>query len=130
MTANGAMPIIAARRKGFKPAEMIIVSLIGRINEPNHTVYASPKTEYDWKWARGLQVCIYASPKVNWQPVARAIAAELPSFLGIWDADNRQGANVYLLPYPDDIGMPRNQWRWRLDFLPWSPSQNAEFAWN
>lgn len=130
MIAQNAKPILDARLKGFKPAEMILVSLIGRINEPNHTVFANTKLEYNWKWARGLQVCIYTSPTVEWRPIAHAIASAKPSFLGIWDADSRRGANVYLLPHPDDIELSQNQWRWTLDFLPWLPSQNMEFAWN
>lgn len=130
MIASNALPIVNARKKGYKPGEMILVSLVGRINEPNHTVYANPRNEYEWLWVRGLQICIYTSPDVNWQPVARSIASERPSFLGVWDVDNRQGANVYLLPHPNDIDKPQNQWRWMLDFLPWLPKQNEEFAWN
>lgn len=128
--ATNAQPILDARKKGLKPVEMILVSLIGRINELNHTVYANPQKEYEWLWVRGLQICIYTSPSVEWQRMARSIASERPSFLGIWDADNRQGANVYLLPHPDDIEKPKTEWRWKLDFLPWLPSQNQEFAWN
>lgn len=130
MIASNALPILEARKRGLKPAEMILVSLIGRINESNHTVYAKPGREYDWLWARGLQVCIYTSPDVDWRPVARSIASERPSILSIWDADNRQGANVCLLPNPADIDKPQDQWRWMLDFLPWLPKQNQEFAWN
>jgi hypothetical protein len=130
MIASNALPILEARKKGMKPAELILVSLIGRINEQNHTVYARPGKGYDWFWMRELQVCIYTSPEVDWRPVARAIALQRPSFLAIWDADNHQGANVYLLPHPADIDKPQEQWRWTLDFLPWLPFQNKEFAWN
>lgn len=130
MIANGAQPILDARKKGMKPAEMILVSLIGRINEKNHTVYADPRKEYEWSWTRALSVCVYTSPTINWRAVARSIAAEQPSFLGVWDADSRKGANVYLLPHPDDINKPQDQWRLILDFLPWLPFQNEEFAWN
>jgi hypothetical protein len=130
MIANGAQPIIDARKRGMKPAEMILVSLVGRLNEKNHTVYANHKKVYDWLWVRGLQVCIYAAPGVDWRHMARSIAAERPSFLGVWDADHQQGANVYLLPHPADLDKPQSQWRWNLDFLPWLPTQNKEFAWN
>jgi hypothetical protein len=128
--APGAQPILDARGKGYKPAEMILVSLIGRINEPNHTVYANSQKDYDWKWARGLQICVYTSPNLNWRAIARSIASERPSYLAIWDADNRQGAQVYLLPNSADIDKPQSQWRWNLDFLPWLAAQNQEFAWS
>jgi hypothetical protein len=48
MIAQGAERIVEARRKGLKPGEMIIVSLIGRVNEQNHTVYANSRKQFDW----------------------------------------------------------------------------------
>lgn len=130
MIAAGAQQILNARQKGLKPAEMILVSLIGRINEPNHTVYANPKTRYEWLWVRGLQICIYATKEVKWTDTARSIASERPSYLAIWDADRHEGSEVHLLPNPADIHKPQSEWRWDLDFLPWLPFQNREFAWN
>ncbi|CAL63142.1 Hypothetical protein HEAR3033 [Herminiimonas arsenicoxydans] len=109
---------------------MILVSLIGRINEPNHTVYANPKTRYEWPWVRGLQICIYAAKDVKWTDTARSIASERPSYLAIWDADRCEGSDVYFLPHPADVHKPRSEWRWHLDFLPWLPFQNREFACN
>jgi len=49
MIAHNAQPIFEARRRGLMTAEMVLVSLIGRINEQNHTVYANPQNAYDWK---------------------------------------------------------------------------------
>lgn len=130
MIASNAQPILDARRNGMKPNEMILVSLIGRINEPNHTVYANPKKDYEWLWARGLEICIYAAPGVNWRAVALPIASERPSYLGIWDADRKQGADVYLLPHLDDIVKPQSEWRHVLHFMAWLPYQNEAFAWS
>lgn len=130
MIPNGAQRIIDVRKKGMRPAEMVLVSLIGRINELNPTVYASAKKDYDWSWLRGLQVCIYTTPEADWRSVARSIASQKPSFLGLWDADRREGADVYFLPNVADIEKPKSEWRWHLDFLPWLPWQNQEFAWN
>ena len=130
MIPNGAQRIIDARKKGMKPAKMVLVSLIGRINEKNPTVYANPSNEYDWSWLRGLQVCVYTTSDANWRPVARSIASQRPSFFGLWDADRREGADVYFLPDVVDIEKPRSEWRWNLDFLPWLPFQNEEFIWN
>jgi hypothetical protein len=130
MIPLGATPIVEARKKGLKPAQMVLVSLMGRLNEKNPTVYAHPGKEYDWLWARGLQVCIYTTPDANWRPVARAIASQRPSFLGLWDVSRLEGADVHLFPNIDDLEKPRDQWRWSLDFLPWLSWQNKEFAWN
>lgn len=130
MIAANAKPIIEARQRGMKPREMILVSLIGRLNEPNHTVYANAVKPYDWLWARGLEICIYATPEINWRDTVLAIAAARPSLLLLWDADRKQGADVYFLPRVDDLTKPKTDWRWDLSFLPWRKSQNEAFAWN
>lgn len=128
--AANAESIIVARQKGLKPAGLILVSLVGRITERNHTVYAKSGVEYDWRWVRGLQICIYASQASMWRPVANAIAAERPAYLALWDAYRHQGTDIFFIPHVDDIEKPKSEWRWKLDFLPWLPFQNEVFAWN
>lgn len=130
MTPSGAMPIIEARKRGFKPADMVIVSLVGRPGEANPTVYANPNATYDWRWLVDLQVCIYAKGSTCWEPTAKAIASCRPACLFLWDVERYEGANVHLHPYVDDIEKPQSQWRWRLNLLPWLPFQNEAFAWN
>lgn len=130
MIPHGAQRIIDARNKGMKPAELVLVSLIGRLNEANPCVYADPRREYEWFWTRGLQLCIFASAEVNWRPVALSIKRQSPSSLYLWDADRREGAEVFLIPNMADLDKPRSEWRLALNFLPWLPSQNEEFAWN
>jgi hypothetical protein len=128
--APNAQAILDVRRKGLKPAELILVSMIGRLNEPNHTVYASSSKQYDWMWARGLQVCIYATAGIQWRGVARDLASAKPSWLGLWDADLHEGTDVFLLPDTSDIDKPQTDWRWNFHFLPWLPCENKDFAWN
>lgn len=128
MIANNAQQIIDARMQGFKPDEMVLVSLVGRISEPNHTVLADPKLQYDWRWVHGLEICIYITASIDWRPVTRAIAGARPRFLGLWDLESKRGANVYLIPTEDDIGKPIRQWLYKLDFLSWMDFQNREYA--
>lgn len=127
---NGAQPILDARKRGFKPAEMLIVSLIGRVDELNHTIYANPATEYDWRWMVGLDACIFVRHGVSWQGVAMAIARARPRWLGLYDVDRFQGADVWALPRVEDIDKPQSQWRWKLEFLPWMNFQNEAFSWS
>jgi hypothetical protein len=130
MIAKNAEKIAEARAKGYKPDEMILVSLIGRINEPNHTVYAVPGRDYDWSWARGLQVCIYVTSGLDWDKVGRPIANLKPSYLALWDAGRSEGAELWLQPAVADIEKPRDQWRWVWEYMPWTPEQNWRFACN
>lgn len=125
---TGAKKIVEARLKGFKPDEMIIVSIVGRINEPNHTIFANPNGEYDWQFLTGLQVCVYTDEATPWLPTVMNIAKVKPVFLGLWDAERHEGADVWYLPDAATIDKPKTQWRWKIDFLPWLPFQNREFA--
>lgn len=128
--ASGARQIVDARLKGLRPADMVIVSLIGKTQETNTTVYANAKTAYDWRWVAGLNICVYANKSVDWESIARAIALRRPAWLGLWDADRFEGAEVYALPNVDDIEKPSGEWRHVLHFIPWLKFQNEEFAWN
>lgn len=128
MIAINAQPILDARMQGFRPAEMILVSLVGRISEPNHTVLATPSVAYDWRWARDLDVCVYLDEAVNWRPAVLAIAKAKPQFLALWDVPSKRGATVYLRPsHPAHIEKPVRLWDWVLDFSSWLDCENKAF---
>ena len=125
---NGAEAILAARKKGMKPGEMLIVSLIGKVNESNHVIYANADAEYDWRWIVGLKVCLYVKQDTKWREQLIAIAKCHPEWLGLYNVDQFKGATASYLPRVEDIEKPKNQWRHVLDFLPWTAWQNNEFA--
>lgn len=126
---NGAQAVIDARKKGFKPAEMLIISLIGPTGESNHTIHASAKGDYDWRWLVGLNTCIFVNGKTDWKAITRTIAASKPNWLGLYDVERFQGADVWFLPVVEDIAKPAAHWRYKLSFLPWLEFQNQAFAW-
>lgn len=126
---NGAESVIAARKKGMKPAELLIVSLVGKTGEANHTIYANPQGEYDWRWLVGLQVCVYVNNATQWRDILVAIAKSRPQLLCLYNVDQFKGAYTYYLPRVEDIEKPKSQWRNVLDFLPWTNWQNDQFAW-
>lgn len=121
--------MIDARKRGMKPANLLIVSLIGKTGEANHTIYANPSAEYDWRWMVGLDACLYVRAGIDWKRTAMAIARTRPHWFGVYDPDQFKGADVFALPHVDDIAKPQAQWRWKLDFLPWLQFQNEQFAW-
>lgn len=127
---NGAQAVIDARKKGFKPAELLVVSLIGRVDELNHTIHANPTASYDWRWVVGLKACIFTRAGIDWKATAKSISLAHPDWLAVYDVDQFIGGEVSFLPLVDDIEKPKSQWRYRLHFLPWLPCQNKEFAWN
>jgi hypothetical protein len=128
MIATNAQKIIDVRAQGFRPDEMILVSLIGRINEQNHTVYAGSGRDYEWQWAHDLQVCIYASSGVDWQKSATAIAHAKPSYLALWDTGRNEGAELWYEPAVESIDLSKSQWQYKFNYMPWTPAQNERFA--
>lgn len=130
MIPTNAQAIVDARAKGFKPDELILVSMIGRINEPNHTVYASASRDYEWSWARGLQVCIYTTSGIDWVKVATGLKLAKTEYLALWDAGRSEGAELWYWPHVDTIHKPRSQWKWIFSYMPWTSGQNERFLCN
>jgi hypothetical protein len=128
--AYGARPILDARLNGYKPSDMVIVSLIGKTAESNTIVYANEQADYDWRWVQGLDICIYAKSHSDWWKTAMAIARSYPNLLILWDIDRYEGAFVSARPVVEDIDKPSSEWRYGLHFIPWLKVQNEEFAWN
>lgn len=127
MIAVNAQPIVDARLRGFKPSELILVSLVGHVCAENHTVRAIPATPYDWRWVHGLELCVYVGERGDWVDTVKAIALQRPAYLAIWNCAEHWGARVYLIPTAEDISKPVRQWAYELDFLPWLDFQNDDF---
>lgn len=126
--ARNAEPILTARRRGLKPDEMVMVSLVGRIDTSNISVFADPDIAYDWRWSHRLDVCVWIGDEPNWAPTVKAIAQARPDYLCIWHQGQRWGARVFFLPTAEDIGKPPQLWTCELDFLEWLDFQNRDFA--
>ena len=127
MIALNAEPIIAARIKGRKPAELIRVSLVGSLCHGNHVVTADPAKEYDWRWVRDLDICVHIGPSSDWYETLKAIALQRPEHLSLWSTYEHWGAKVYLIPTAEDIKLPVKDWLYELDISEWHDFQNADF---
>lgn len=127
MIATNAEAILAARMKGLKPADMVIVSLVGPVGMDNPTVFAKPNVSYDWRWVRGLDVCLYLNDDQEWPDLLKSVALQRPEHLNLWSHSGEWGAKVYLIPTAADIAKPVRSWKYELDFLPWLDFQNKDF---
>ncbi len=100
MTADlpyGAAEIIATRKAGKKPADMILVSLVGPLREQNPVVVARAEKAYDWRFLTRLEVLIVATTATNKASLARLVESILPhkpAYIGVWFADRQAGMNV------------------------------------
>lgn len=93
----GAAEIIAARMQGKRPADLVLLSLIGPLRgENNPVVIAQPGRRYDWRFLTGIE-CLVVSDSTQPKHAVRAIMDQLktlqPTYLGLWFADRQQGIN-------------------------------------
>lgn len=93
-TARNAEPIIAARRKGLKPAGPVLVCLTSmyRPLKGDAIVYAKQDESYDWSWTKGLTsvvVLVDASTKLG--SLLSDIEAHKPEQIDIVDVEKRRG---------------------------------------
>lgn len=125
---QGAELILASRMRGLKPADMVIVSMVGPAIVENPVVRVKPDVAYDWRWVRGLDVCLYIADESEWHIVLKEIALQRPEHLSLWSPAGKWGAAVYLVPTDADINRPVRQWKYELDFTPWMDFQNQDFV--
>jgi hypothetical protein len=123
-----AEAIVQARMKGLRPAGLVIVSLCGRVLTQQPLVLAEPGVAYEWRWVRGLDVCVYVGDRDDWALTVKAIALAEPANLDVWNPDGQWGAHVYLVPTAEDVDKPVSMWVRELDFLEWMDFQNKDFV--
>lgn len=127
LLAKGAQPILDARMKGRRPADMVIIALAEPVNTDNPVVYALAGQRYDWRWVRDLDVCLYVSSEDDWPDLAKEVLLCRPAHMELWSHSEQWGAHLYLMPTEQDIAKPVRMWRYDLDFLPWMEFQNRDF---
>lgn len=91
----GAREIIALRNTGKRPADMVLVSLIGPLREINPVVVAQANRAYDWRFLADLEVLLVANSGITSAPLRRlttAFAKLTTGFVGVWIADMQAGA--------------------------------------
>lgn len=96
----GAREIVELRVAGKRPADMVLVSLIGPLREANPVIVAKPGRAYDWRFVVGLHVAVVVNTETAKIPdLVGAIDAAKPATLSVWFADRQNGLNVALHGY-------------------------------
>jgi len=125
----GALPILKARQAGKRPADLILISMVGALpNELNPVVLAEHNKTYSWEWLRGLQCCFWTTPDTYLAKHIIDAAKAVPLKIFLWDWANEKGFDLFVLPTIESIGRPKQNWEWRIDALRWLPFQEKEFA--
>lgn len=127
MIPANSLKIIELRKRGYKPDELIIISLVGKLDEENYVIYADYRKDYDWKFLKDLDVCIFANSAVDFKKTLVDIAKVGVKFLGLWDVDRLEGADFKYLPYIDDSYKLDGKFKMRLYPSIWINMQNKIF---
>lgn len=93
----GGREIAELRAKRQRPADMVIVSLLGPLREHNPLIIARPDRHYDWRFLAGLEVLVVASmdiPAEQINRISKALLDVRPDYLGVWFADLQNGMSV------------------------------------
>jgi len=91
----GAAEIVALRSAGKRPADMLLISLIGPLRETNPVIIAQASRSYDWRFVVSLSVLIVATTDTpNLAGTVKAIDTAAPAALSVWFADQQDGINV------------------------------------
>lgn len=93
----GGAEILALRRNGKRPADMVLVSLIGPLLELNPIVIAKPECAYDWRFLARLYVTVVCTTQTEkLSGTVKAIEAVNPDSLSVWFCDQQDGVNVFI----------------------------------
>lgn len=93
----GAAEILELRKTGKRPAEMVLVSLVGPLHEVNPVIVANPSRAYDWTCLVDLPVLVVANSDTDKQAVRGVLGAikALPArSIGLWLADHQNGQHL------------------------------------
>lgn len=93
----GGKEIATLRAMGRRPADMVLVSLIGPLYEPNPVIVAKPGRTYDWRFMADLSALVVANsktPKADVRQVLEALKVLPTCYLGMWLADRQNGMNL------------------------------------
>jgi hypothetical protein len=109
------------RISGFKPTEMIMVSMIGELTTGRWQIYPNqevhPKNQ-EWRWVRDLQICLVYDSTCNKDKV-KAFALEIAKNKSVGDQESSRGfigslflwntslkAGAHMTHTPEIIGDP------------------------
>lgn len=96
----GAAEIVALRTAGKRPADMLLISLVGPLSETNPVIIAQPSRSYDWRFVVALPVVVIADTATQRLGlIVKAIEGESPRSLSVWFADKQDGVNILIDGY-------------------------------
>lgn len=96
----GAREIAELRSTGKRPADLVLISLVGPLRENNPVVIAKAERSYDWRFLVGLSVALVIKTDTpNLAGIVKDIEEANPATLSVWFSDRQDGLNISLQGY-------------------------------
>jgi hypothetical protein len=130
MIAPGAEEIIKERMRGLRPADTVVVSLVGPFAVLNHSVLPETGRQYDWRWVKGLDIALLIASSQDWKRTAFEIKQAAPGYLCVWDIHTHRGAEVIWRPYQtrqEPFSVELRGWFFGLDYSAFHEEDNKVF---
>lgn len=121
-----------SRLKGFRPADTVAISMVGKLGIENPTILPAASKEYDWRWVKDLDVALFISPSIEWRQLAFELKAAGPRYLCLWDVASMRGAEVLWKPIeegtkPGPLMVVHCGWLWGMDYSSFAQEDNEAF---
>ena len=125
----GSDEIMKARKSGFRPKDMIIISMMGKLEtEKNPIVQVANGKKYDWSFLKGLQAVFFCTGATyDAKQIINASMAH-PSGLYLWNPISGKGYRIWVLPKIESVHLPMERWDWEVSYLRFEKSEEIEFA--
>lgn len=120
-TPYGASAIIELRKAGKRPADMILLSLIGPLRDEGNPVVIVNTPDCDLRFLHGLDVmlvCTMDTPRELIKRVSDDLVAVFPDYAGIWWKDAGDGLNLCWGSYRPKVKL----------FRRWTAAERAGYA--
>lgn len=117
----GASAIIELRKAGKRPADMVLVSLIGPLRDEVNPIVIINDPDSDLRFLHNLEamvVCTMETSRELVKRVADDIVAVEPAYAGIWWRDKGDGLNLCWGSYRPKAKAIRR----------WSAAERADYA--
>lgn len=130
MIAPGGEKILAMRRRGQRPGEDVVLSVIGPL-DVEWLVQPDLDTDYDWLWAVDLNVWIVSTkdtPQSPLRALLESVRKHRPRSIRLWLDDTRVGYELWFYPTPETVTGPPDRWRWVMEATALLDCENEAMA--
>lgn len=124
----GAFDIAQARDNGMRPADPVIVSLVGRVAERNPQVLVT-RADHDWRFMADLEALVYLRRGAKFAQATLRGLAGIAARVSLWDVEEKRGVDLVPVWQLSDGRLKGHEYRGRPTIRPAKFSRWDVEAW-